>query len=263
MTGYLKKVTFVLSMICIIVFASSLPLSAKSLDDLSSRNKQTSGSQNSEGENKAISDYLRGYDPVTQQNMQKAGTMASPIVNALGTLSGFIVMVVSAGIFVVTALDLCYIALPFTRSFLNPQQAGGGGAPMMGGMQGMQGMQGGGGQGQGSGRRWVSDEAVACVSANNPQAQPGGSPMMGGMGGMGGMGMAGSPMGMQGGGAQPAPAKSVIMQYLKKRMFFLIIFAVASVILMSSLLTDCGLNLANLLAKIISKFNGQVANINF
>ena len=71
--------------------------------------------------------------------------------------------------------------------------------------------------------------------------------------------------GMQMGGAQQAamPMKSVILEYLKKRSFFLIIFAVATVILMSSLLTDCGLNLATLLTKVINRFSGQLGTINF
>ena len=86
-----------------------------------------------------------------------------------------------------------------------------------------------------------------------------GGMMPGGMGmgsPMGGMGM-GAPMG----GGQPAPTKSVILMYLKKRAFFLIIFAVASIVLMSSIFTDCGINLAALLTKIMNRLNGSISNV--
>jgi hypothetical protein len=279
MKAMFSKVALVLSMMCIIAFASPISLYAGNLDDLSNNsstnNGSSSDSSNSDG---AISDYLKDYTPVTNDNMESASTYASPIVSLLGTLSGFIVMIVSAGIFVVTALDLAYIGLPFTRSLLNPQYASGGGAMMggapmggmgmggmrgMGGMGGMQGAQGGGGE-YGMHRRWVSDEAVACVQMASPQPQAGG--MAGGMGGgMMGGGMMGG--GMMGGGMpqqqqQPQHTKSVILEYLKKRSFFIIIFAVATVVLMSSIFTDCGLNLAELLTKIMQKFNANIGNVN-
>lgn len=74
--------------------------------------------------------------------------------------------------------------------------------------------------------------------------------MMGGMGGMG--------------GAQPQPqnTRSVISTYLKKRVVFLVVFAIALTLLLSSLFTDCGLNLAKLLYKIVTKFNETVGNAN-
>lgn len=265
-----KGMLLVLCMMCIMVFASPVCIyAAQDLDGLSSgstTNNSDSSVSHGSSDNTSISDYLKGYNPVTQDNMEKAGTMASPVVNALGTLSGFIIMIVSAGIFVVTALDLAYIGLPFLRPTLNPNYGAGaqGGSPMGGMGMGM-GMRGGMGMGGGAqvapGRKcWVSDEAVACVQMASQGAQ-GGSPMGGGMGMMGGgMGMGG--MGMGGAQAQPAPTKSVIFTYLKKRTFFLIVFAVATVLLMSSIFTDCGLNIAELGIRVMHKLNGSISNIN-
>lgn len=212
-----KGMLLVLCMMCIMAFASPVCIYAASdLDGLSSGSTTNDSTSHGSSDNTSISDYLKGYNPVTQDNMEKAGTMASPIVNALGTLSGFIIMVVSAAIFVVTALDLAYIGLPFLRPTLNPNYGAG--------------------------------------------AQ-GGSPMGGmGMGMRGGMGMGG--MGMGGAQAQPVPTKSVIFEYLKKRTFFIIIFAVATVLLMSSIFTDCGLNLAELGIRVMHKLNGSISNIN-
>lgn len=265
------KIMLVLTVICFIAFASPLIIRGEGgLDGLgggsdSSGNngsQQTTTEASSEDDG-AISDYLKGYTPVTNENMQKASTLASPIASAIGTLTGFIMIIVSAGIFLVTALDLCYIGLPFTRTFLDPnagQQAGGGMGMMGGGMMG--GGMMGGQQPQSAGKIcFISDEAKACVAQAAGGGQPGMGGAMPGMGGFGG-GMGGFGGGMMGGGAQAAqPTKSVIFMYLKKRAFFLIIFAVASIILLSSIFTDCGINLAALLTKILNKFNGEIANV--
>ena len=294
MKSAISKMALVLSMICFMVFASPLTLCATSLDDLSSGSTvndnqgSTSNTDNgysssrNEADERAISDYLKGYTPVTQENMQSANVLASPIVNVIGTATGFLLMIASAGIFLVTALDLVYIGLPFTRSFLNPkygmQAAGGAGMGMGGmgmhggmgmGMRGGVGMMGGGaGAPQqatetGLRRQWVSDEAEYCVNFANQQdasTNMQGGAMQGGMG----MGMMGG--GMMGGGMpqqapNPPATKSIIFMYLKKRMFFIIIFSVCTVILMSSVLTDCGINLAELLQKIFMKVNGQISTV--
>lgn len=301
MKKQMRFLALALSLLCVMAFSSPLVAYAspggEGLDDLAGLSGgQQGGSQGGGGGGSgapqqdgggAISDYLHGYTPVTGDNMQQAGQIASPVVTFIGTISGFVIMVVSAAIFLVTALDLAYIALPFTRGLLNPTYAAGGAAGGMaaGGMGGMgmggMGMRGGMGMGMGGGmaaggaqpgmehglrRKWVSDEAVYCVQTyalgggnNGAVAQP----AMGGMGGMGGMGMGGMGMGgAMGGAPQTAmPMKSVIFEYLKKRAFFLIVFAVATVILMSSVFTDCGLNLAALLTKIINGISGKIENV--
>lgn len=75
--------------------------------------------------------------------------------------------------------------------------------------------------------------------------------------GMGGMGMGG----MQGGQQQQQNTKSAIFTYLKKRAIFLVIFALCSVILLSSVFTDCGINLALLGQKVMNKLNGQITEV--
>ena len=251
-----KKLALVLSMMCIIAFASPLCLYATSLDDLSQSNDSSNGSNQSDGDN-AVKDYLQGYTPVTSENMQQANQLAGPVATAIGTVTGFIVIVVSAGIFLITALDLVYIGIPPLRSVLNSNYGaaaqGGGMAPMggmgmgmAGGMQGSQSVKP---------RCLVSDEAVACVNMVAAQQQPQGGGMMGG-------GMMGGMMGGMQHQQAPAPTKSVILQYLKKRSFFLVIFAICTIILMSSIFTDCGINLAELLSKIINKLNGSISSVN-
>lgn len=268
----MKKVTsklYLFMLVAMLMMSFATTVFATDLDSINSGQDTTNGSdqsgQSGDTHNGSVTDYLQGYTPITSENMSSAKQYANPVTNALGTLTGFIVMLVAAGVVVVTSLDLAYIGLPFTRSFLNPQQAQQQGGGMRGGMVGG-GMMGGGAQGQpqeyGMRRRWVSDEAVNCVALANPQPQGGGMGMSP-MGGMGGMGMGvGGMMGGMGGQQQPMPTKSVIMMYLRKRTFFLVVFAVATILLTSSIFTDCGINLAELSFKVIDKFNSIISGVN-
>lgn len=255
----MKKLVVVFTLFVSLMFP--IGVSANSLDELTNKQKPQAEQNipvDTGDEEGSLADYLRNYKPITKDSMQRATTATNPIVSALGTLSGIILLLTATGIFVITALDLMYIAIPPVRSLLNPQMAGGG-SPMGGMGMGM-GMAGGGQPAEhGLRRRWVSDEAVACLQMSGANT---GSPMGGGA--MGGMGMSmggygGMGMGM-GGQAQPAP-KSVIFTYLKKRTFFIIIFAIASTLLMSSLLMNTGLNIAELIVKILNKFNGQIKGV--
>ena len=203
----------------------------------------------------SVSDYLKGYTPVTKGNMNKASSLASPIVNFIGMLIGLVCVITTAGVGLITALDLLYIAIPPVRGFLyeGAQQGGmAGGMPGgigmgmgMGNMRGGMGM--GGMQPQGGMHkiRWVSDEVVATVAMCQPQGQGGGMGMM-----AGGMGMQGAQQNMS--------TKSTISVYLKKRIFFLVLFAVASIVLLSTVFTDCGINVAALVMKVMAKVNGSI-----
>lgn len=253
MKGVISKLQlFMLAVMLMMSFTTTV--FATDLDKLNDGQNTTEQSQQSDGHNDSVTDYMRNYKPVTDENMQNATQYASPITNAIGTFVGFVVMCVSAGIFAVTALDLAYIGLPVTRSFLNPQQAQqqGGGMSGFGGMGSM-----GGAQQQtqeyGLHRKWVSDEAVACVAQASPQQQQGG--FGGGFGGSGFSAMGGAQQ------QQPQQTKSVISMYLKKRIVFLVVFAIATVLLTSSIFTDCGINLAQLMFKIMDKVNGTIAGV--
>lgn len=248
-----------------ILFVKMPVVHATTLDNMDGSQTESNSTQSDDGS--ALSNYMRDYTPISSDSMDKASKYASPIVTALGTLAGVIMLVVIAAIGVVTALDLLYIYVPITRNALG---GGAGGAnpqtPMMGGMGmgGRYGMSGGMGMGgmsggaspQPAGHRWVSDEAiqaVALVSAGTQQ------PMAGGVG----MGM-GMGMGMQ----QPQPqaqqsGKSVALTYFKSRVFALILFGVCSVVLFSSVLTNCGINVGLLVLKIIEKLGSSATQVNF
>ena len=168
----------------------------------------------------ALGDALQNYNPITDDNMSQAQALANPITNIIGNIIGAIVLLTAAGIFLVTALDLTYIAMPFTRPLLTSKH------------------------------QLVSDEALAAVGGASGGQQAGGmgSPM-------------GSPMGGGMGGQQKQSTKSVITTYFKKRVVFMVIFAVATVILTSSILTGVGINLAALLTEIINKLNSIINGV--
>lgn len=245
----MKQKVAILTVVMTLMLVLGFPfcsVMASDLDSVGSQATQSAGaSEGTKYDNNSVSNYLENQDVVGDEQMQKAATMSSGVVNLIGILAGVIVTITSAAIFLVTALDLLYIAVPFTRSYLAPQQASGG---MSMGMDGQM-----GGQSQSGGKQWVSDEALACVQPSGSQA--------GNMNPMGGMGMMN--MGAQTGGQQSQGTKSVITKYFKKRSIFIVIFAVCAIVLMSSVFTDCGINLAKLLFKIMSKVNNGIGNANF
>ena len=116
---------------------------------------------------------------------------------------------------------------------------------------------GAGGAAQGSNKptQWVSDEAVACAAMLGGSAQS----AQGGM--MPGMGMGYGAMGAMGAQQQQGQmkTKSVIAMYFKKRLFFLILLAVCIIVLTSSAIMNCGVNLAEWFLKIVNMLNGKMS----
>ena len=171
----------------------------------------------------SITDYMKGYNPVSRESMEKAHLLASPVASMIGTGIGVINALTVFLIFLVTSLDLLYIAVPFTRGFLFPSG---------GGMQ----------EQSAPSHKWISDEAVQALNQAQPQSAGGMPQPVGGM-------------------PQQAGGKSVILCYLRKRIVFLLIFAVATTILMSSLFLKCGINLAELLYKVLEMLNGGIKDL--
>lgn len=170
-----------------------------------------------------VADFFKNHRPMTSEQLNKASYTVTPITNIFGYLMGAIIALTSTGIFLITALDLLYISIPPVRRMLYS----------------------GGAQGDGGkSSQWVSDEAVQC------------SALLGG-GSSGGM-SGGYAMGSMGQQPQQGGTKSIIMAYLKKRIFFVILFAVCTVILTSSILLGTGVNLAQWGMKLIEILNNSI-----
>ena len=213
-------------------------------------------SQTVSPEDKGVSDWLKNQKTMDPKHLEKASETMNPLVNLLGYVAGGIIVLTVAGVVVITALDLMYIAIPPIRNVLYKGGAAAGAGGM--GMHGRFGMMGGGAQGGQQTRQWVSDEAIACAAllgggAQAQGAMGGGMGMMGGYGGMGGM----QAMGVN--QQQAQSTKSVIGMYFKKRLFFLILLALCIIVLTSSALMNCGVNLAQWVLKIINMLNGKMS----
>lgn len=211
----------------------------------------------SEDGTSSLMDAIQQSSQITDESVEKASILAGPILAFLNLVSALLLIVLMGGIGVVTVSDLIFIGIPTLRPFMHPMYnqmvsgtapAGGGMMPMGGGFGGYGSRYGYGGMGMAGGMaggmqqqaqptgvklQLVSDEAVVAVGLAVPQPQ-----QQVGMGMPMGMGM-----GMQQQPQQPIQGKSAIFAYLKKRTFFLIVFAFAAVFLTSSLLTGFGLKL--------------------
>ena len=201
----------------------------------------------------SVGDALKGMadeHSMSGEDLAEANTLLQPITSLLGSAVGIIIALVSALIFLITALDLVYICVPFTRSLLyvDGQSGSRGGMGMGMGMGGMSmGMQQ---QSTHERRQLVSDEAVQCaVMMGNNQQQ-----------GYANMGYPGGGMGAMQSQPQNAPLKSVLITYFKKRVFFLILFAICAVMLTSSIFIGTGINLAEWFTSLIEMLNGSIPN---
>ena len=208
-----------------------------------------------------ISDWLKSRKGVSSEQLDYASKAMSPVTTIIGYVTGGILILTIAGVFAITALDLLYITIPPVRNILYKAGTdgtggftGGFGAGGYGrGMGGMAAM-GAGGAAGGTKKptQWVSDEAVACAALLGGSAQT----ANGGMPGMGGMGYG---MGMQQQQQQQPTTRSVIAMYFRKRIFFMILLALCVIVLSSSALMDCGVNLAEWFLKIVDMINGNMS----
>lgn len=103
----------------------------------------------------AVGELFQGAG-VTGESAGQANTFLYPIAKGVNVIASFILGFTSLGIFLVTALDLLYIAFPPVRNML---------------------------MGEEGGTRWISDEALACAGGSQGGKgqgnQMGGSPMGG------------------------------------------------------------------------------------
>lgn len=230
-------------------------------DNLNSSSKGSSDNilgglqdQELDPDDQGVADWLKDQRGVTSDQLNSASEAMEPITAFIGYIIGGIIILTSVLVVAITALDLLYIAVPPVRNILYKAgtdgtggYTGGFGAGGYGRGMGGMGAMGAGGAAGGSKKptQWVSDEAVACAAMLGGSAQS-----VGGMGGMGAMG------GMQ---QQQPTTRSVIGTYFRKRIFFIILLALCIIVLTSSALMNCGVNLAEWFLKIVNIINGKMA----
>lgn len=206
---------------------------------------------------------------VTKEQMETGQKLGSPLFNVIGISAGCIFSFIVAWQVLQTAVDLLYLYVPFLRGLLSPNQD----PQAQGGVL--------------SSMTTISDDmqkALELNGSNLNQNAMGAGGMQGGMGGgmAGGMGMGGMSGGMgmnrgmgmgmggmsggmgMGGmdgmtnpsmGNMPFSKKNTALTYFKNRALSLILLMVCIGVLASSILTDSGINLAELVMKILSFLN--------
>lgn len=197
-----------------------------------------------ENDDAGISDMLRNQHPVTKDSMARAQNGVAPLVRMISGFISLILVLLSVWIFAQTAIDLVYLVVPFSRGALNPNMASGGAMGAMGAGMGMGMGMGGGAQVSGNGgKKWVSDEAEQALN----EGQAGSVGAANGAMGMGmGMGMA----------PQQNKPKNVLGIYLKKRIGFMILFAICLIVLFCTIPLTIGTTTANTLVSWVSNFLG-------
>lgn len=206
------------------------------------------GLQLKENDDAGISNMLRNQHPVTKESLSHAQSGVAPIVRMISGFISLILVLLSVWIFAQSAIDLVYLVVPVSRGMLNPNMAAGGAT--MGAMGGGMGMGMGAGMGGAQvsgngGKKWISDEAEQAL--NEGQAGSVGA-ANGAMGMNMGMGMGMAP--------QQNKPKNVLGIYLKKRVGFMILFAISLVVLFCTVPLTFGTTAANTLVAWVSNFLG-------
>lgn len=211
-------------------------------DNQSNNGGSSDGLKLEENDDAGISDMMRNQHPVTKDSMARAQNGVAPLVRMISGFISLILVLLSVWIFAQTAIDLVYLVVPFSRGALNPNMASGGAMGAMGAGMGMGMGMGGGAQVSGNGgKKWVSDEAEQAL--NEGQA---GS--VGAANGAMGMGMGMAP--------QQNKPKNVLGIYLKKRIGFMILFAICLIVLFCTVPLTIGTTTANTLVSWVSNFLG-------
>ena len=280
----MKRIVVIIT-VCMLALGTPVTAFASSLDEVVSssgttkqqttENKQTQSNQQTQSTQQSQSNQKPDYS--TEQyleDMNKANDLSAPSPGAtkvnqgITKVASFIVQILSyfitAFLVVRVLVDLCYICVPFTRSFLangyggNPQTGGGMGTQQSGMGMGMNSGMGGMGMGIGMG-------------------------MHGGYG-MNRMGMGG--MGIQGGnapGANPAMGRvqwvstaalnaaaaeqivgpdgkaiSPLKMYAKDMIVVLVITPVLLTLAITGVLTDLGFLIGKLIADTVSGIGGML-----
>lgn len=194
-----------------------------------------------------ITDYLNGYNPVDRDSMNRAQSVVSPLANVIKTIISVILVALPVILFLVSAVDMVYLTVPFSRSLLCP-----GGQESMSSMSGGMGGYGAGygagmGAGMGaqmtgsSGRKFISDDAEQALQEAQAASAGAANSSMGMQAGYGGMQQ-----------AKPAKTKSPLMIYMKKRVWMYVVFGLSLVLLFSNVWLQWGAGLANWIVSLIS-----------
>lgn len=204
----------------------------------------TAGNNSYSETNEAVISNIDSGVSITNEDMEKAGKLAAPIVNTIRWIIAVLLVLFPALLILNTMIDLlCILISPFRRAVEAVNGGAGPGMPASPYGGGMPGGMPGGQQGDDGSiftmvAKWASAEASAAILASKPA----------------GGAMGGSPYGMQ---PQAAPkTKSVLVQYFKKRTVALIVAGLCIVCFACTAFTDLGLRLGGWIVNRLSGITG-------
>lgn len=108
----------------------------------------------------SASDMLRNFADETQGDAQEVSQRTGVFVDVIGTIVSAIVIILFALIVLQTALDICYLAVPFMRDVLYKEDNGGMQPQMQGQMQG---------QSQKKVKYYISSELKRLITTSGTQ----------------------------------------------------------------------------------------------
>lgn len=227
------------------VGSSTVVVSASDLEDnLEEYSSEDTLEDDIQSEDNGVADLFKNHRAMTSEQLDAASRTLSPITNFIGYIIGGIMVLMVVGIFLITALDLLYIGVPPLRGIL---YKGAQDEMQGGGMMGTYGRGMGGNVQRGLRFQLISDEAVQCSQLIGGGQQSAGGGMPGGY--------------MSNNYASPQNEmsnKSVILVYFKKRVIFMIFFAVCAVMLTSSIFLGTGINIAQWLTRMVNMINNFI-----
>lgn len=187
------------------------------------------GEQSLNQEDQDVADWLKNKRNVTADQLENASKTLTPVTDFIGYIIGGIIIILMSGVALITASDLLYISIPPIRGVLYKGNDGNSAGVNI--------------TTSSKKLRWISDEAVACAGMLEGSSQ--GSSSYSNIIG------ASQPQ-------QNMSTKSVIATYFRKRIFFLLFLALCVIVLTSSVVMDCGINLAEWVLKLITTLNSSI-----
>lgn len=184
-----------------------------------------------------VADWLKGQQGVTGNQLAQASSMMSPITTIIGYITGGILVLVVIGVGLITALDLLYIALPPIRGFLCNDN-------------------------NGKRRQFISDEAIACagISSSQGTGQSYNNSNNANLNSNNNSNNANWNSNNNSNNEKPK-VRSVIGTYFRKRLFFILLLTICIIVLTSSAIMKCGVNMAEWVLKIISMFTNNLSAV--
>lgn len=198
-----------------------------------------SGTTTNSGSNAEAVEQLFDNATLDSESINKANTYVEPIGRFVRVIMAIVLGIGTLALFLISALDMLYLVAPPLRGILA----------------------------RGSASRWISDEAFSLAGTPDTTSGSGSSGFGASSGGFGassggfgdtGSGFGGGFGGSTGMGQTESKPKVLLLEYIKKRTVFFVLFAVCTILFTSTAFTDLGVKLGMWIVKLVMGVTGQI-----